>query len=117
MTRDHQDHCSIRLTSLVVVICFNVFLSIFFVMGKFSKPQVLSFSLEDRINPNAATSASLVRLPGIGRAKAEAIVLYRKNISSAGRDAKVFKDAADLDNVSGIGPKTTKGMRKFLKFE
>jgi competence protein ComEA len=92
-------------------------LSIFFAIGKFSKPQVLSFSLEDRINPNVAPAASLVRLHGIGIVKARQIELYRQQVSSFGTDTKAFKNVTDLDKVSGIGPKTVQNMRNFLKFE
>ena len=118
MTKESEDNQGIRLTALAIVICFSVFLSIIFVTGKFSKPQRLSVnSLEDRINPNAAPAASLVRLPGIGRAKADAIISYRKKAFSSGEDKKAFKDAADLDKISGIGPKTVENIREFLKFE
>ena len=116
--KDDKVDCSIRLTILVIVICVNVILSVFFTGGKFfEKSKPFPVSLEERINPNVAPAASLARLPGIGLAKAEQIVSYRQQVSYSGRDAKVFKDAADLDNVSGIGPKTTEDMRKFLKFE
>lgn len=50
------------------------------------------------LNINAATVAELDALPGIGPAKAEAIVQYRE---AHGR----FRTAQDLKNVKGIGDK------------
>jgi len=52
---------------------------------------------------NAATVDDLVRLPGIGRRRAEAIVELRKRL-------KRFRTANDLLRVRGIGPKSLKRM-------
>lgn len=51
-----------------------------------------------KININTATVAELETLPGIGPAKAEAIVKYREEKGN-------FKSAEDLKNVQGIGDK------------
>ena len=66
--------------------------------------------LDDKINPNADTAVSIARLPSLGAAKAKAIIEYRQS-------GAVFNDAADLDNVKGIGPKTVENIRPYLKFE
>lgn len=52
----------------------------------------------ERIDPNTASAASLQRLRGIGRVKAEAIVAYRR--AHGGRP---FARAEDLTAVRGIG--------------
>ena len=52
----------------------------------------------ERIDPNTATIASLRRLPGIGPAKAAAIVAYREQ---SGRG--VFRSPRDLEDVKGLG--------------
>ena len=70
--------------------------------------------LETRINPNTASAASLVRLPGIGLSRAEAITAYRKKFSESG---DVFQSADDLQKVAGIGPKTVQNIKPWLKFE
>jgi len=71
-------------------------------------------TLDDRINPNTAEAASLVRLPGIGPKRAEAIVEYR---GTADSDRSAFRRTADLENIKGIGPKTSRKMQPWLCFE
>lgn len=73
--------------------------------------------LYNRINPNNATIASLTRLPGIGAAKAEAIVTFRKNFQRNNREGRPFQSPDDLQKVNGIGPKTAQNIGEWLKFE
>ena len=63
----------------------------------------------ERINPNTAPTASLMRLPGIGRVRAMDIL--------AGRKAQPFDTAADLERIRGIGPKTVEKIAPYLMFE
>lgn len=73
----------------------------------FIKPLVLGLSLSlaslaafaAQINLNTATAAQLETLNGIGAAKAEAIVEYRKEHGA-------FKSVDELAQVKGIGQKT-----------
>lgn len=51
------------------------------------------------VNINTATAAQLETLPGIGPAKAAAIIQYRA-------DHGPFQTVSQLDNVPGIGPAT-----------
>jgi competence protein ComEA len=51
------------------------------------------------IDPNQADAATLETLPGIGPARALAIV-----------EARPFRRIEDLDRVPGIGPRTLAGM-------
>ncbi|MBX3385802.1 MAG: helix-hairpin-helix domain-containing protein [Phycisphaeraceae bacterium] len=60
-----------------------------------------------RIDLNAATIAQLELLPGIGPAKARAIVEDRER---RGR----FGSVEDLDRVAGIGPKTVDRLREHV---
>jgi hypothetical protein len=68
----------------------------------------------DTINPNTAPKASLVRLPGIGTARAMAIVDYRQAHSKKG---PAFRTPADLDAIAGLGPKTIEKMMPWISFD
>ncbi len=67
-----------------------------------------------RINPNTASMASLVRLPGVGRARAMDIIHYRQNQKP---NEPVFLSADDLQKIHGIGPKTAAVLAPWLTFE
>ena len=72
--------------------------------------------LDGWINPNTATVASLIRLPGIGISRANAIVVYRdKIVMDNGMVA--FANSGDLQNIKGIGPKTVENTNEYLKFK
>jgi len=59
------------------------------------------------ISINRGTVAELDTLPGIGPAKAQAIVDYR---TAHG----LFKRLEDLQNVKGIGPETYEDLKSFI---
>lgn len=60
-----------------------------------------------KINLNAASEAELTTLPGIGPAKATAIIGYRNDVGK-------FQTVEDLKNVSGIGDKTFEQLRDLI---
>lgn len=66
-----------------------------------------SFNAQAVVNINTATAEQLESLNGIGPAKAEAIVEYRKKNGN-------FKTVDDLNNVPGIGDKTMAKLRPEL---
>jgi hypothetical protein len=74
-------------------------------------------ALDDKINPNYAPAASLVRLPNIGRLRAQAIIAYRENFVLQEIDRPAFRNCNDLQKVKGIGPKTSQNISKWLIFE
>ena len=59
------------------------------------------------ININTATAAELEYLPGLGPSKAQAIVAYRAK--------RPFKKVEDIMRVKGIGRKTFKTLRPYLR--
>ena len=60
------------------------------------------------IDPNLADAAALEALPGVGPARAEAIV--------AGRADGAYRTLADLGRVRGIGPVTLQRAAPWLAF-
>ncbi len=64
-----------------------------------------------RINPNRASAAELMLLPGIGPRLAAEIIAYR-----AARPAPAFRSPADLDLVPHIGPTTCGRIAPHLVF-
>ena len=70
--------------------------------------------LAGRINPNTATTASLLRLPGVGLTRASAIVAYRTQVREETGEDIVFTSQADLRLVRGIGPQTASEMAPWL---
>lgn len=65
----------------------------------------LTSCLFSAVNINKANSAQLQTLNGIGPAKAQEIIKYRKSHGG-------FKTADEIVNVKGIGPKTLDKLRK-----
>lgn len=61
------------------------------------------------VDVNAADSAALEELPGIGPSKAAAIIAYREQNGP-------FKTIDDLDKVEGIGPSTLANLRELVSF-
>lgn len=61
------------------------------------------------IDVNSAGAAELDRLPGIGPAKAEAILTTRDALGG-------FRQAEDLLEVPGIGPATLERLRPYVRF-
>jgi len=61
------------------------------------------------VNVNTASESELTQLPGIGPAKAAAIVQHRTQNGP-------FKSLSDLDAVSGIGPATLANITPLVQF-
>ena len=62
-----------------------------------------------KMNINKASKEELMKLPGIGEAKAEKIIKARKKMGK-------FKTSKDLMEISGIGEQTVKSLAKHLTF-
>ena len=117
-SRNEAERSRIQIYGFVFLVCFCVLFSAFFASSNLSGiNQLVEIELERRINPNFAPSASLVRLPGIGLSKAEAIVAYREQIIGCDGKVVAFTEANDLQKVKGIGPKTVEKLKSVLRFE
>ncbi|HEY1074817.1 MAG TPA: helix-hairpin-helix domain-containing protein [Patescibacteria group bacterium] len=64
-------------------------------------------TVNNTIKLSTATQGELETLPGIGPAKAKAILDYR--------ESEGFKTVDDLEKVKGIGPKTLEKLRPFVE--
>jgi DNA uptake protein ComE-like DNA-binding protein len=71
----------------------------------------------ERINPNEAPVASLMRLPQIGAARARAIVICRQSVRGPAGRQPAFRTADDLQQIRGIGPAIVEDVRPWLRFE
>jgi competence protein ComEA len=63
----------------------------------------------DTLDPNRALAEDLVRIPGLKRNLAQALVAHRETHGP-------FNDAKDLLRVAGIGPVTLARMEPYLEF-
>ena len=97
-----------------VAVCFSIG---FAVSSLLELGQSYEIGLDEKINPNDAPLASLVRLPGIGIGKASAIVAYRRDFSERNDNKAAFENCDDLQKVKGIGPKTIENISEWLIFE
>jgi DNA uptake protein ComE-like DNA-binding protein len=108
----------IQLLAFVVAVGIAVaFCLCFALVGVAADDKAGTIELERRINPNDASPASLMRLPGVGLVRANAIVEYRRQFQQNNQGVLAFQDCTDLDKVKGIGPATARDMCEWLKFK
>jgi competence protein ComEA len=80
--------------------------------GEAASPPVISGGVSQgevasMVNINTAPADELQRLPGVGEVTAQRIIGYRQANGP-------FETIEDIQNVSGIGPKTFEGMRDLI---
>jgi DNA uptake protein ComE-like DNA-binding protein len=96
-------------------VCFA--LSLWFAVSVLRPAQdVAEPPTSERINPNEAPMASLMRLPQIGAARARAIVTHRERLRAQAGQPAAFQTADDLEQIKGIGPAIVEGVRPWLQF-
>jgi len=117
-SRSNQAQNRIRAFAFVISSALCILLCGYFVVSSlYSCERSSVIELDDKINPNDASAASLARLPGIGIVRAEAIATYRENFKKETGGNCAFRDCNDLQKVKGIGAKTVQDIKKWLKFE
>jgi competence ComEA-like helix-hairpin-helix protein len=98
-------------------VCLCILAAALLSIGAFSHPARTQESRPaESVNPNTASASSLVRLPGIGRSKAQAIIDYRERFRVQYSGAPAFHRPVDLTRVSGIGPHTVEAIAEWLDF-
>jgi competence ComEA-like helix-hairpin-helix protein len=101
---------------VAVGVCLT--LSLGFAVGMLQRSQgPTSVHGNERINPNEAPVASLMRLPQVGAARARAIVAHRERAGSQAGRPPAFKTADDLRQIKGIGPAIVEDIRPWLQFD
>lgn len=75
-----------------------------------------SSRVQSGINPNTAAWYELAQLPGLGESAGRAIVAYREERTRT-TTRPVFTNAADLEPVPGIGPRTIERIANHLRFD
>jgi len=104
--------------AFIIAVCVCVALSACFGSKAVVRPrQSGPVVLDEQVNPNSASPASLVRLPGIGIGRANAIVAFRESNAAQTGTTVVFQNSSSLQKVSGIGPKTVQRIQRWLRFE
>ena len=75
--------------------------------GVISSPVNPQRAEKQTVNLNSATAGELETLPGVGPAKAEAIIEYRETNGP-------FNSIEDLKSISGIGDKTYEKLKEYI---
>ena len=86
-----------------MALCVRLF-AIWMLHGRPAEPLLLPV----HIDLNWAGIPELMALPGIGRARAEAIILHRVRHGP-------FRRVEELQQVDGIGPETAAGLATFAR--
>ena len=98
-----------RSAFLLLSVCAG-FVGVCFVFHEEVPSQTPPPPLMSQINPNTASLGELLTLPGIGPARAEAIVSYRE----AHPKTPAFASLEDLYQVHGLGPALVRDMASWL---
>jgi len=117
-TKSYAEDRFNQLAPFLSAIFLSVVLSlVFLVSAVFEGNCQPGLFIEEYINPNNASTASLMRLPGIGTDRADRIIAFRSEYLKKQSTKPAFSCPEELQKVKGIGPKTVAQIRKWLKFE
>jgi hypothetical protein len=103
--------------AFLVGICLAALLSFLWAGQACRSPgQGAAVCTPERINPNDASVASLMRLPGVGLTRARAIVDYRSRPAGRTSPRPAFADGQDMQRIKGFGPATVEDILPWLQF-
>lgn len=107
----------IHLLAFVIAVGLAIaFCLCFVLMNSPADGNISKIELQQKVNPNNAPTESLMRLPGISRKRAQAIITYREQFRNSGKGDSAFRDCNDLQNIKGIGQGVTDDMCPYLEF-
>ena len=100
---------SLRAIALALVVAVTMFFTLAVPLIAYADPPAAAAgpSPDGVVNLNTATPEELARVPGIGPARAEAIVRLRDRV-------RAFRHVDDILRVRGIGRMTIRAMRPYL---
>lgn len=101
---------SLRAIALALVVAATTFFTLAVPLIAYADPPPAAAagpSPDGVVNLNTATPEELARVPGIGPARAEAIVRLRDRV-------RAFRHVDDILRVRGIGRMTIRAMRPYL---
>jgi len=103
-------------TSAFVIAIFGCLaLSAWYLCAEVSVLPTANVAIPQTVNPNHAPLGSLIRLPGVGPVRAQAIVDFRQTEQQKRPGRHAFREASDLARIKGIGPKTVQGLEPWLE--
>lgn len=105
-----------RLASILICSACVVLLGAMPLRVPLHSPGSHSTLIAKGIDPNTAHWFELSQLPGIGESLARRIIEFRVRKESDQATSKpIFRTAADLDPISGMGEKTIRRLQPFLR--
>ncbi len=102
-------------SAFVIAILGCLTLCVWFFCAEVSVLPTADVAIPQTINPNQAPLGSLIRLPGIGPARVQAIIHFRQTQQQRRPGRHAFREASDLARIKGIGPKTVQGLDPWLE--
>ncbi|MDI9431435.1 MAG: helix-hairpin-helix domain-containing protein [Planctomycetota bacterium] len=114
---EKRNRRSLQSIGLVVLSCVSVMAGVCLFLTAAGHGEVTTPYASERVNPNTAPVGSLIRLPGIGAARARAIVIHRDDLRRKTGDEVAFHTRDDLQRIKGIGPRTVAEIVDWLAFD
>lgn len=99
----------LKTLSLLLILLLSLGLTAGQVLASSDTDQQQAISASQQLNINQASEEQLVSLPGIGPARAAAIIEMRNQQGP-------FNSLEDLQKVSGIGPAITRELQPLVSF-
>jgi len=115
--RESSARGRVQCLGFAVGICLGVIVAFYCTVGAAAGPEKPPVGLAGTLNPNTAPLVSLMRLPRVGLTRARAIIAFRDRYREQNRREAPFRCPDDLQQITGIGPKTIQDIAGWLRFE